>query len=99
MQNLRSELEKTKSLQKVDAKSSKDADDSIILNLQQELEKTKKELANSKEKLDISKKSNLNRLVDIANHREAVRELEGNLEEVRLLSTFSIVVVSSLTCF
>ena len=74
LNKLQLELEKSNSLHNIDAKS---------LSLQQELEKTKEELAYAKEKLDISKKSNLNRLVDIANHREAVRKLEGNLEEVR----------------
>jgi hypothetical protein len=84
------ELEKarTKSLNKSDAESSNDADgynDKAITihNLQEELKKAREELAQLKGKLDISTLSNLNRLVEVATHREKVRDLEGDLEEVR----------------
>lgn len=55
----------------------------IIHKLQLELSKLKEELADSKEKLSKSRLSNLNRLVEVATHRERVRDLEGDLEEVR----------------
>ncbi len=51
--------------------------------LQLELSKLKEELADSKEKLSKARLSNLNRLVQVATHRERVRDLEGDLEEVR----------------
>jgi len=50
--------------------------------LQLELSKLKEELADSKEKLSKSRLSNLNRLVQVATHRERVRDLEGDLEEL-----------------
>ena len=53
-----------------------------IHKLQLELSKLKEELADSKEKLSKSRLSNLNRLVEVATHRERVRDLEGDLEEV-----------------
>jgi len=53
-----------------------------IQQLQVELTKLREELADSKEKLGISRQSNLNRLVEVATHRERVRDLEGDLEEL-----------------
>ena len=59
-------------------------DDTFIIdNLQEELEATKKKLAQSKEQLGLSTLSNQNRLVEVATNREKVRDLEGDLEEVR----------------
>jgi hypothetical protein len=86
------ELEKekvtTKSLNKSDTESSNDMDGNndkvtTIRTLEEELKKAKEELANLKGKLDISTLSNLNRLVEVATHREKVRDLEGDLKEVR----------------
>ena len=60
------------------------ANDAVIIdNLQEELKATKEKLAHSKEQLGISALSNLNRLVEVATNREKVRDLEGDLEEVR----------------
>ena len=77
----------------------------IIQNLRQELDKVKQELARSKEKLGISRISNLNRLVEVAAHREKVRSLEDDLEEVRHLFSESLhdlgvvgAILSYLTC-
>ena len=87
LQNMELELDmlRTKSLKK----SSKDMDGNdnteIIRKLRQELKKVTEELARSKEKLGISRLSNLNRLVEVAANREKVRNLEDDLEEVRLI--------------
>jgi hypothetical protein len=88
IQNLELELEETKriSANTTGVGPSNDingSNDSVVVhNLREELKKTKSELANAKEKLDISRLSNLNRLVEVATHREKVRDLEGDLEEV-----------------
>ena len=81
-------------LKKVEANSSNNTDTSgnghsvTIHKLEKELKKVKEELAESKEKLGISRVSNLNRLVEVATHRERVRDLEGDLEEVRVFIVF-----------
>ena len=66
----------------------KDDDTLIIDNLQEELKATKEKLAQSKEQLGLSTLSNQNRLVEVATNREKVRDLEGDLEEVRELYLF-----------
>ena len=53
-----------------------------IQDLQQELKETNKNLDNALEKLGISAASNLNRMVEVATHRDKVRDLEDDLEEV-----------------
>lgn len=60
----------------------RNANSGTVQKLQLELTKLKEELADSREKLEISRQSNLNRLVEVATHRERVRDLEGDLEEV-----------------
>lgn len=74
-------------LKKSGAKSSNDTDGNghlvTIDKLEKELEKVKEELAEAKEKLGILSSSNLNRLVEVATHRDRVRDLERDLEEVR----------------
>jgi len=64
-----------------DANGNNDVD--TIHDLREEIKKLRAELADSKEKLDISTISNLNRLVEVATNREKVRNLETELEEVR----------------
>lgn len=88
LRNMESELIKArkKPLNKSSQESSNNIDgndDSVIIrNLQQELQKTKEELAHSNEKLGISKASNLNRLFQVATHRDKVRNLEDDVEEL-----------------
>ena len=74
-----------------DANGNNDVD--TIHDLREEIKKLRAELADSKEKLDISTISNLNRLVEVATNREKVRNLETELEEVRWI--FVLVVFSA----
>jgi cob(I)alamin adenosyltransferase len=73
-------------LKKIGAKPSNDTDGNghlvTIDKLEKELEKVKEELAGAKEKLGILSSSNLNRLVEVATHRDRVRDLERDLEEL-----------------
>ena len=87
--NMKLELEKavSTSMNRSGTESSDDAngnnDVDTIHDLREEIKKLRAELADSKEKLDISTISNLNRLVEVATNREKVRNLETELEEVR----------------
>jgi len=88
--NLRSELDSTRKdllkteemLKKKNTESSNNKAGVIVENLRKELKVAKARSALLEERLDSSKLSNENSLVEVATNREQVRNLKEDLEEV-----------------